>query len=403
MLNVDVLVVGAGPAGSAAARVLAGAGLRVLLTDRHAFPRDKVCGDALIPDSLAALATLGLRDRVNGAAYVSRVIRIYAPDGEYAEVRGECAALPRSAFDELLVSGAIEAGAQFMPHLKALGALESDGVVQGARFENVRTRERVAVHARSTILATGAAGDALKQFGVCEEPSPSAMAARLYVRVPQSVADDHDYLAISYPAAICPGYGWVFPGPGCVFNVGIGYLRDPRLQPAQRNLRLLFQQFVRAFPPAREIMAAGEVLTTLKGAPLRTGLRGSRLSRPGLLVVGEAAGLTYSFTGEGIGKALQSGIAAASAILDVRGSAEDECRRTAQAYAKRIRRDFGERFAAYRRLERLLSYPRIVNLLIRRANAGHYVRAQLEALINETGRPDGLLSLTGALRGLLLS
>ena len=113
MLNVDVLVVGAGPAGSGAARVLACAGLRVLLTDRHAFPRDKVCGDALIPDSLAALATLGLRDRVDGAAYVSRVIRIYAPDGEYAELRGECAALPRSAFDELLVSGAIEAGAQF--------------------------------------------------------------------------------------------------------------------------------------------------------------------------------------------------------------------------------------------------------------------------------------------------
>ena len=72
-----------------------------------------------------------------------------------------------------------------------------------------------------------------------------------------------------------------------------------------------------------------------------------------------------------------------------------------QAYARRIRGDFGERFAAFRRLERLLSYPRIVNLLIRRANAGHYVRAQLEALINETGRPDGLLSPIGALRALL--
>ena len=196
MLNVDVLVVGAGPAGSAAARVLAGAGLRVLLTDRHAFPRDKVCGDALIPDSLAALATLGLRDRVDGAAYVSRVIRIYAPDGDTLNCVASAPRCLGRRSTSCMVSGAIEAGAQFMPHLKALGALESDGVVQGARFEHVRTRERVAVHARSTILATGAAGDALKQFGVCEEPSPSAMAARLYVRVPQSVADDHDYLAI---------------------------------------------------------------------------------------------------------------------------------------------------------------------------------------------------------------
>ena len=401
MLNTDVLVVGAGPAGSAAARVLAAAGLRVSLTDRHAFPRDKVCGDALIPDSLAALAALGLRERVDHASHVSRVIRIYAPDGAYAEVRGECAALPRITLDELLLKGAVEAGAEFIPHVKAIGAVESDGVIRGARFESVITRERFDVRARSTILATGAATEALRQFGVCEEASPSAMAARLYVRVPQTVADEHDYLAISYPAAICPGYGWVFPGPRRVFNVGIGYLLAPGLQPAQRNLRLLFQQFIDAFPPARDIMADGEPLTTLKGAPLRTGLRGSRLSRPGLLVVGEAAGLTYSFTGEGIGKALQSGIAAASAILETGASVQDDGRRTAMAYATRIRKDFGARFAAYRRLERLLSYPRIVNLLIRRANAGHYVRAQLEALVNETGRPDGLLSLTGALRALI--
>jgi geranylgeranyl reductase family protein len=401
MLDSDVLVVGAGPAGSAAARILAGAGLRVVLTDRHAFPRDKVCGDALIPDSLAALTALGLRDRVDRLSYQSRVIRIYAPDGEYAEIRGECATMSRRAFDEMLVSAATEAGAQFLPHLKALGPLEQSGVVEGARFRHVTTAERLDVRARSTILATGAAGDALKQFGVCEHAGASAMAARVYVRVPPQVAARHDYLAISYPAAICPGYGWVFPGPAGVYNVGIGYVVDPRRQPAQRNLRILFDQFVQVFPPAREIMAAGEPLTSLKGAPLRTGLRGSRLSRPGLLVVGEAAGLTYSFTGEGIGKALQSGIAAATAILESRGEARNACHRTARAYARRIRSDFGDRFAAYQRLERLLSYPRIVNLLIRRANAGRYVRAQLEALINETGRPDGLLSLTGALRALI--
>ena len=90
-----------------------------------------------------------------------------------------------------------------------------------------------------------------------------------------------------------------------------------------------------------------------------------------------------------------------TAILESRGEARNACHRTARAYARRIRSDFGDRFAAYQRLERLLSYPRIVNLLIRRANAGRYVRAQLEALINETGRPDGLLSLTGALRALI--
>jgi menaquinone-9 beta-reductase len=401
MVDTDVLVVGAGPAGSAAARVLAGAGIRVLLVDRYQFPRDKVCGDALIPDSLQALVTLGLRDRVDRCAHFVRGIRIHAPDGGFVSLRGECAALPRATLDEILRQGAIESGAEFLPFLKATHPLETDGAVRGARFRDLGTGASVEIRARSTILATGAAGDVLSRFGVSPQPRPSAMAARLYVRVSPSVSRAHDYFSISYPAAICPGYGWMFPVPGGIFNVGIGHLSDASRRPAQRNLRVLLRDFVSSFPPAAEVMASGEILTPLKGAPLRTGLRGSRLARPGLLVAGEAAGLTYSFTGEGIGKALQSGMAAAHAILDASGSSDARGRAAAQAYANRIRADFGERFAAYRRLERLLSYPRIVNLLIRRANAGRYVRAQLEALVNETGQPDGLLSVTGALRALL--
>jgi geranylgeranyl reductase family protein len=401
MVETDVLVVGAGPAGSAAARVLAAGGARVLLTDRHDFPRDKVCGDALIPDSLQALTTLGLRERVDRLSHVSRAIRIYAPDGGFVTLRGESVALPRATLDEILRTGAIEAGASFVPYVKAITAVETGGVVRGAQFEDVRNGTRREIRARSTILATGAAGDALKRFGVSHELNASAMAARLYVKVPPDVARAHDFLAISYSAAICPGYGWVFPGPDGVFNVGIGYLSNARLRPAQRNLRVLLSDFVRSFPPAAEILSASQVLTPLKGAPLRTGLRGSRLSRPGLFVAGEAAGLTYSFTGEGIGKALQSGIAAARTILEGCRSVDEPSRHAARTYAARIQADFGARFAAYRRLERLLSYPWIVNLLVRRANAGDYVRGQLEALFNETGPPDGLISTTGLLRALL--
>jgi flavin-dependent dehydrogenase len=296
MRETDVLVVGAGPAGSAAAGVLARAGIKVVLADRRQFPRDKVCGDALIPDSLHALATLGLRDRVDRSAYEAREIRIYAPDGEFVSLRAQCAALPRATLDEILLSGATETGAHFAPFLKAIGPVQSEGVVGGARFEDVRTGARLEVSARTTILATGAASDVLTRFGVCEQPNASAIAARIYVRVPPSVARAHDYLAISYPASICPGYGWIFPGPACVFNVGIGYLSDWRPQKERRNLRLLLQDFARSFPPAAHIMSAGEILTPLKGAPLRTGLCGSQLSRPGLLVVGEAAGLTFSFS-----------------------------------------------------------------------------------------------------------
>jgi flavin-dependent dehydrogenase len=120
-------------------------------------------------------------------------------------------------------------------------------------------------------------------------------------------------------------------------------------------------------------------------------MKGADLARPGLLVVGEAAGLTYSFSGEGIGKAMQSGIMAAEAALA--GNVD--------TYAAGLRAAFGDRFRAYERLQRLVSYPSMANLLVSRANGGGYVYRQLEGLLNERGRPDGLLSVTGALRALL--
>ena len=91
----DVLIVGAGPAGSAAAIVLARAGLRVVLTDARTFPRDKVCGDGLISDALAALATLGIRDRVLRMAAAGPAFCIQPPWGRLVSLRGEFACLPQ--------------------------------------------------------------------------------------------------------------------------------------------------------------------------------------------------------------------------------------------------------------------------------------------------------------------
>ena len=84
------------------------------------------------------------------------------------------------------------------------------------------------------------------------------------------------------------------------------------------NLREVMQDFTRIYAPARELMAGGTPLGPMKGAPLRCTLEGARYTRPGLMVIGEAAGSTYSFSGEGIGKALETGILAAEAVVDGR-------------------------------------------------------------------------------------
>ena len=98
----DVLVVGAGPAGSAAAQWLARAGRQVLLVDQHAFPRDKVCGDGLIADALRALDRLGVRDEVLAEARRSATLGCIGPRGGRIDVPGSLAVLPRRRLDEIV-------------------------------------------------------------------------------------------------------------------------------------------------------------------------------------------------------------------------------------------------------------------------------------------------------------
>jgi len=399
MTRTDVLVIGAGPAGAAAALACMARGLSVVLADRARFPRDKACGDALIPDALQALRELGALDRVRRVAHAVGTVRIYAPNGRYATLAGDCACLPRAVFDDLLRSAAVDAGAGFLTPVRAVAPIEEGGAVAGVRFERLDSRATVHVRAGLTILATGAASDALQRFGMCLRAAPSATAARFYVEVDESTARAHDYLCVAYARGICPGYGWVFPGPDRTFNVGVGYVYG-RQAPRERNLRTLLDHFVTTFAPAAGLMKGARRLGPLRGAPLRTRLEGARLSRPGLLVIGEAAGLTYSFSGEGIGKAMQSGILAADVAASAAG-ATDPARAAADAYAARLPAAFGDRIRAYARLQRLVSTPAMANLLVWRAATGKYVHRQLQALLNETGRADELLTPAGMLRALV--
>jgi len=195
-----------------------------------------------------------------------------------------------------------------------------------------------------------------------------------------------------------PGYGWIFPAPDGHFNIGVGVTDSHRDlagkgQKKDVNLRAIFDAFVEHYPPAAELMRSGELVGELKGAPLRCTLAGARWSRPGLMVIGEAAGSTYSFTGEGIGKAMETGMLAAEALL---AHPDDEV--AARSRYEAALRALKPKYELYERANRINAYPWLADLLIWRARKSERLRRRMSGVLNETSNPGNLVSWRGLTR-----
>jgi geranylgeranyl reductase family protein len=398
----DVLVVGAGPAGSACARALAGDGIDVLLVDQHRFPRDKVCGDGLIPDAHAALRRLGVHDEVMDRARVATHVGCIGPRGGRVDVPGTLAVLPRRDLDHLLVQAATRAGATLATPCRFEAPLVDGGRVVGARLRAGDTVREV--RANWVVLATGAVPQALIAAGVCRRRTPSAVALRGYVRHP-GLAGRQRALEVVWHRRFARGYGWIFPAPGGLFNVGVGLTHshaagaDGRASMAAVNLREMFAAFTEVYAPARELLAGGTLLGDLKGAPLRCSLDGAAWSRPGLLVAGEAAGSTYAFTGEGIGKALETGLLAAQAIVRARRDGLDDA--SARATYEQWLAALKPRFDLYERANRVNAHPWLADLVIWRARRTPALVRRMAGVLDETANPGHLVSARGIAKLLL--
>jgi len=401
----DVLVVGAGPAGAACALWLARAGVDAVLVDQHDFPRDKVCGDGLIPDAHHALRRLGVLDEVMAAAQASQHVACIGPRGGRVDVPGTVAVLPRRVLDDIVCRAAVRAGAKLHTPWRFEAPIEQDGVVVGARLKQGElVRE---TRARWVVLATGAVPQALQAADMCKRRTPSGIALRGYVKN-DAMVGRIKALEVVWHKSLSPGYGWIFPAPGGRFNIGVGIAHSHPArdgEPAKMkdvNLRRVFDAFCAHYAPARELMRSGTLEGDLKGAPLRCSLAGARYSRPGLLVTGEAAGSTYSFTGEGIGKAYETGLLAAEALIGAPGFARsgvpagtlDELRTRYEAALLALR----PRFDLYERANRVNAHPWLADLLIWRANKSERLLRRMAGVLEETSNPGNLVSARGLMK-----
>jgi geranylgeranyl reductase family protein len=384
----DVVVAGAGPAGATVASHVARAGHRVLLLDRRGFPRDKVCGDGLIADTLGALERLAALPAVRALARAVARTSIYSASRHRIEIDGEFLTLKRRDLDAIIASRAVADGAVMATATVADVQPDPTGVTV-----RLAGAQPAALRARYAVLATGADILPGRRAGLSTSSSPSAVAVRCYVRSSARV----DRLVISYDRAIIPGYAWIFPLRDDEYNVGCGLFYRHGVR-GDVNLRTMFERFVATFPEARELMRGAITTTPLKGAPLRCGLTG--IEAPGVprvLAIGETVGTTFPFTGEGIGKAMETGELAAETLQDALDA--DDPRRL-EGFSATVKQVLGPKYRGYRAAERWLSRPWVTDLLARRARRSHFLRDALGGILNETIDPKTVFSISGLARSL---
>ncbi|MBU2489739.1 MAG: NAD(P)/FAD-dependent oxidoreductase [Proteobacteria bacterium] len=375
----DVLVAGAGPAGSAASICLARLGYRVLMLDEASFPREKVCGDGFLSDAQRSLKRLGAYEAVESEGRVSPRLSMISPSGHKTHLNGAFLTCKRVTADAILAARAVEEGAVF-----ARGRVESlEAGADGVEF--VLSNGSGPVRGRVGMIATGARLSLLNGRGIANARRRcDAVGIRCYVQ------SDHDLdeLLVCEDQSVMPGYGWIFPMANGEFNMGVGLFNAKRN--GDSNLNRMFDRFITQYEPARLIMEKSRGRTPCRAAMLRCGLSGAEpVAGENLLVLGEALGATYPYTGEGIGTALESGELAARAVH------EAFCGKGRQGlalYPRLVRQILVPRHRGWCLCQKYLSSPRMNDLFIRLAKPGSFAQSALEHVCNHSMNPAELLS-----------
>ncbi|SBT54584.1 geranylgeranyl reductase family [Micromonospora narathiwatensis] len=308
----DVIVVGAGPAGSAAALAARRGGARVLLLDRYDFPRDKPCGDGIAAHALDVLAELGVTGAVDGYAPLP-ALRLSGPGGGTVAraLPRPAYTVPRRVFDARLVTAAVAAGAELRRHTVRRVEVRADRVVLDGELA-----------ARAVVGADGAGSVLRRALGHPVNPDRHlALAIRGYA--PARSGPPEQLIVTSSPR--WPAYAWSFPIGDGRANVGYGeVLRGEPLTRAHLLDRLA------ALLPGTD----PAVVTDLRAHHLPLSTHRPAPGRGRVVLAGDALSLINPFTGEGIFYALRSGALAGAAAAGTPGQA-------ARRYADTLRRRLG--------------------------------------------------------------
>jgi geranylgeranyl reductase family protein len=350
-LKAQVVVVGAGPAGSAAAAWAARAGYEVLVVDSASFPRDKACGDGLTPRAVAELERLGLRDWLD-TRIRHRGLRMSGFGGEVEvdwpgpSFPSTGSAVARFELDDRIREVAEDSGARMLLGTKAVAAQHDSS----GRVTSVTLADGTEVSCAQLIVADGARSTLGRKLGRrWHQETVYGVAARGYLATAR--ADDPwltSHLELRGPeGAVLPGYGWIFPLGNGEVNIGVGALSTSK-RPADLALRPLIDYYTDL---RRDEWGFSGRPRAVASALLPMGGAVSGVAGANWVLIGDAAACVNPLNGEGIDYGLETGRLAA-ALLDHPD--------LSQVWPSLLREHYGRGFSVARRLALLLTFQRFL-------------------------------------------
>jgi menaquinone-9 beta-reductase len=322
--HADVIVIGAGPGGSAAAYYLAQHGLDVLQLEKSEFPREKVCGDGMTPRSVKALINMGIDIdapgwlRNKGLRVIGGGVRMEIDWPDLATYPDFGLTRTRLDFDELLSARAVGAGVRLKTNTTVGGPItDAAGRVVGVTATTGPDKQPVEYRAPLVLAADGVSGRFALALGIAKrEDRPIGVAVRRYYTSEARTHDDYleSWLELrdgrTGNDTLLPGYGWIFGlGDGRV-NVGLGVLNSSTSF-GQANYRTMLTDWLASTPDDWTMNDEKYADGPIRGAALPMGFNRVPHYTRGVLLVGDSGGMVNPFNGEGIAYAMESGQLAA--------------------------------------------------------------------------------------------
>lgn len=367
----DVVIAGAGPAGSITATLLARYGYDVLLVDKQQFPREKICGDALPAHVLDILCTAGMESKVKYAVTEGKFNQISSVRFVSAAGREIVMELQKSKegfyphttsrlyFDNLIREHAVEAGVQFYQ------AAAEEPLIESGRVKGLIIKQNgkfLSVPAAVTVGADGVNSVIARRLrnGKRHSDKHRAIAIRGYC---EDFETQNGIIEFYLHRNVLPGYSWIFPIGDNKANIGLG-MRLDHYRKFSRSLKKMLQEFL-AMPDIKGRLASDAGLAEVSSWPLNFGSqKGLQYVFDGAVLVGDAAGFVNPLSGGGIHSSLVSGLSAAEAIEKAL-NAKDTSRAGLKSYENLCRERLlsGQR-RSYFVQEALFRFPGLVDLSV---------------------------------------